>query len=158
MQRTASSFLRIPLAMVLLIGTMALAQEPTPTPPPPPPEAPPSTPPAPTKPAAAANPPAAMVDSLKIVCDGTVKSDGVTTLIFTPKGGEPKEIRVTLQKGMKDRDVCRDVAKELSVALSGAPYSVDPSGDKVKVKGKKNAEFSLTLGSQTSTGVTILMK
>ena len=99
-----------------------------------------------------------MVDSMKIVCDGKVKSDGVTTLIFTPSGGEAKQIRVTLQKGMKDRDVCRDLAKELSVALSGAPYSVDPNGDKVKVKGKKDAKFSLTIGSQTSTGLTVLLK
>ena len=99
-----------------------------------------------------------MIESLKIICDGKVGNDGVTTLVFTPAGGAAKEIRVTLQKGMKDKDVCRDIAKEMSVALSGAPYEVDPSGDKIKVKGKKDAKFSLALGSQTATGVTIQLK
>jgi hypothetical protein len=103
-------------------------------------------------------PAAPMVESMKLYCNGKVKSDGVVSVIFTPAGGQASEYRVTLQTGMKDKDVCRDIAKELSVGLRNAPYEVDESGDKIKVKGKKDAKFSLTLGAQTATGLTIELK
>jgi hypothetical protein len=56
-------------------------------------------------------------------------------------------------------DVCRDIAKEVGVALAGAPYAVDHyDDDKVKVDGKDKAKFSLTLGGQTATGITFEIK
>ena len=109
-----------------------------------------------TTPAATA--PSAQVQSIKIVCDGKVKSNGQAGLVFTPAGGSAKEIKVTLQKGMKKEEVCKDLAKELAVML-GDGYAVDQyDDDKVKVEGKKDAKFSLSLGGQTATGITLELK
>ena len=119
---------------------------------------PPSPSPAPAKPAPAEAPAAPMVDQVKILCDDKAKNDGEIRFVFTPAGGEAKEIRVTIQKGMKKQATCRDVAKELKVAL-GPGYEVDQyDDDKVKVEGKKDEKFSLTLGIQTASGLTIRLK
>jgi len=109
--------------------------------------------------APAPTPPAALFESLKIIVDGKVKSDGMTSFVFTPAGGQAKEIRVTLQKGMDRGEACRDMTKELQVALGGSAYVVnryDPN--KIKISGKKGAKFSLALGSQTVTGLTVQLK
>ena len=110
-------------------------------------------------PAASAAVAASMVDSMKIVFDGKAKSNGELHLVFTPAGGEAKNVSTSIQKGMSGKDVCRDVAKDLSVALTGLPYDVDRyDKDKIKVNGKKDAKFSLSLGSMTTTGLSLELK
>ena len=82
----------------------------------------------------------------------------MTTLIFTFSGGEAKQIRVTLQEGNEGP---RRLSGPGEGAVGGAQRRallVEPNGDKVKDKGKKHAKFSLTIGSQTSTGLTVLLK
>jgi hypothetical protein len=150
MRRMTVPFLFVAAA---LLGAVALAQEA------PPPAPAPETQAAPTPAPAPATTPAALFESLKIIVDGKVKSDGMVSFVFTPAGGQAKEIRVTLQKGMDRGDACRDMNKELEVALGGMPYDVnrfDPN--KIKISGKKDAKFSLALGAQTVTGLTVQLK
>jgi hypothetical protein len=136
-------------ALVLCSGT-AFAQETTATPAPAP--APAATP------IPAATPPRAMVESMKIVCDGKVKANGEAGFVFAADGAAPKDVRVTLQKGMSKSEVCRDIEKELAVML-GSGFKVEKyDDDKVKIDGKSGAKFSLTLGAQTATGVTFELK
>ena len=133
-----------------LIGVQAMAEEPAGTAP----EK--STPPAA---ATAGGPAAPMVGSIKIVFDGKAKNNGEVHVIFTPAGGEAKDVVTLVQKGMKNKAVCRDVAKNLSVVLTGLPYTAvayDP--DKIKVNGKGDAKFSLSLGAMTIKGLTIELK
>jgi len=89
---------------------------------------------------------AAFMDKIKIVADGKAKSHGAITIVFTPEGGTAKEIKITVAKGMKEQEVCRDIAKELTVAL-GEGYDVkqyDP--DKVKVESSsKVPKFTLAV-------------
>ena len=142
MRKTTRALLFVTSAM---LAPWALAQDPAPP-----------TAPAPPAPAAA---PATAFESIKIVIDGKVKTDGAATLIFTPIGGQAKEVRVTLQKGMDRAEVCRDLLKELQVALGGSPYVADRyDPDKIKVTGKKGAKFGLALGTVTATGLTIQLK
>jgi hypothetical protein len=125
-------------ALVLCSGT-ALAQETAATPAPAP--APAATP------IPAATPPRAMVES-----------NGEAGFVFAADGAAPKDVRVTLQKGMSKSEVCRDIEKELAVML-GSGFKVEKyDDDKVKIDGKSGAKFSLTLGAQTATGVTFELK
>lgn len=148
--------------VVLLGGFVAQAQETPPAQPPaeqqpaqPPAQQQPAQPPAPATPPAPAGP---MVEKAQVICDGKVKSDGVVELVVTPQGGAPAQIRVTLQKKMDKQEVCRDVAKELSVAL-GEKFKVDDGGDKVTIEAKeKHAKFSISIGAMTATGSTIQIK
>ena len=56
---------------------------------------------------------------------------------------------------MPDKDVARDVTKELKVALGDA-YKVDNyDSDKIKIEGKKDAKFSLTVSSMTANGLSV---
>ena len=96
-----------------------------------------------------------MVESIKIIFDDKAKNDGELVLTFTPQGGAAKSIRVTIAKKMDRKDVARDTAKELAVAL-GADYKVDNyDSDKIKVEGKKGAKFSLAISSLTATGLSV---
>lgn len=136
--------------------TMASAQgEPAPTPAPTPAPAPAAAP----APAPLAAPAVAMVDSIKIVLEDKAKSDGEIRFEFTPAGGQPKGIRVTVAKKMNNKDVAEDLAKELKVAL-GPDYEVDRyDADKIKISAKKkDATFSLTLASMTATGLSVRVK
>ena len=150
--------------LVLAGMTTILAQDqPEPTPAPAPaaePAAAPAAEPA-AEPAAAplASPAAPQVESMKILLDDKAKTDGELRLDFTPAGGTTKAIRVTVAKKMNGKDVARDLAKELSVAL-GSDYKVDRyDPDKIKVEAKKKgATFSLTLASLTANGLSVRLK
>ena len=97
-------------------------------------------------------------EQMKIVCDGEVKSNGEATFTFTPAGGVPKDVHITLAKGMSENDVCRDVAKELKVLL-GPGYKVDRyDNDKVQIEAKEGPAFSLIIGGQTATGISLELK
>ena len=143
------------LAFVMLAASTAIAADPPAASPAPDAHAPVAAPaPAAAAPAAPAAP---TVKKAEIACDGKVKNDGAVNLVFTPAGGTAMDVRVTLQKGMGKKDVCRDIAKELSVA-AGEKYKVEGDGDEVNIAGKKDAKFSIALGGQTATGVTVAIK
>ena len=144
------------LLCCLAVTTIALAQDqpaPTPAPPTPAPAAP-----APATPPPMASPAAAQVESIKILFDDKAKTDGELRFEFTPAGGTAKTIRVTIAKKMDKKDVAEDVAKELKVAL-GSDFNVDHyDSDKIKVEGKKNAKFSLTISALTANGLSVRLK
>jgi len=132
--------------------TMATAQgEPAPTPAPAPAPAPPAA-------APLAAPAVTMVESIKILLEDKAKNDGEIRFEFTPEGGQAKAVRVTVAKKMNNKDVAEDLAKELKVAL-GPDYDVDRyDPDKIKISGKKNAKFSLTLAAMTANGLSVRLK
>ena len=145
-----AKFVVLAIASCALCVAFAFAQD---SPDAPPPAAPPAATPAP-----AAGPAAPLVAKATITCDGKVKTDGTVSVLVTPEGGAAAEIRVTLQKGMERKDVCRDLGKELGVAL-GPSFKVQGEGDQVRVAGaSKSKKFSLVLGGQTATGVTLAIK
>jgi hypothetical protein len=133
------------LACTLLTTVVVLAQD--------------TPPPAPAAPKPAlAGPTATMLEEIKIVVDDKAKGDGEIRFLFTPQGGEAKEVRVVIQKGMNKQAVCRDIAKELSVGL-GDKYKVDQyDDDKVKVAGKSGAKFGLSLAAQSVPGISVQLK
>lgn len=145
------SVLAMVVSFMLLASVTAYAQETPPAPAPAPPAAAPAPP-------AAATPAAPVVEEIKIVVDNKAKTDGEIRFAFTPAGGTPKEIRVTVAKGMSKNAICRDIAKELTVGV-GPNYKVEHyDDDKVKVEGKNDATFSLTLAGQTVSGISITLK
>src|SRR5262245_14593740 len=111
----------------------------------------------------AAEPPAAapahpMMDKVALVCDGKAKTDGKIEFQVTPQGGQTSTVSVTLMKGMSKQEACRDIAKELGVALGPGFEVKQYDDDKVKVEGKEKAQFSLVLGSVTVQGITVGLK
>jgi hypothetical protein len=153
----ATRFGKFAAATLFVAATAAwmptLAEDPAKPAPAPAPAAAPAPAPAP-----AAAPAAPMVESIKIIFDDKAKNDGQIVLVFTPAGGAAKSVSVTIQKKMDRKDVARDVAKELSVAL-GDGYKVDRyDPDKIKVSGKKDAKFSLTIASMTANGLSVRLK
>jgi hypothetical protein len=146
----------IPFVAVIALSS-ALAQD-TATPSPAPAAAPAAAAapaPVPLAPAAAAP----MVESIKIIIDDKAKTDGEIRFNFTPAGGAPMAIRVTVAKKMDRKDVAKDLAKELTVAL-GADHKVDRyDPDKIKISAKKkDAKFQLTLASLTANGLSVRLK
>jgi hypothetical protein len=141
------------VVLPLLVSAAAAQDEPAP----PAPAPAPAPAPVPT-PVPAPAPAAPMVEKAQVICDGKVKTDGVLELVVAPQGGTPMQIRVTLQKKMDKQEVCRDIAKELSVAL-GEKFDVDEDGNKVKIEAEeKDAKFSLVLGAMTATGASVEIK
>ncbi len=118
----------------------------------------PSAAPAPT-PAPLAGPAPTMVESIKIVLEDKAKTDGEIRFDFTPQGGATKAIRVTVAKKMSNKEVAKDLEKELKVAL-GADYKVDRyDPDKIKVEAKKkDGKFHLSLAALTATGLSVRLK
>lgn len=137
----------------LLAAASVFAQTaPTPTPVP---EAPPAATPVATP---AAVPAAPAVRKMTIIVDDKAQNDGAIHLVFAPSGGAAKDIQITVAAGMKKKDVCRDIAKELKVAV-GDGYKVDHyDDDKVKVQGKDKSTFSLTMAGNTVGGLSIRLK
>jgi len=161
--------LAIVVSFMLLGGFAVCAQETPPEPAPAPAPKEPAPAPAPQAPAPAPaltpapasapeGPPAPVVKQVKIIIDNKAKSNGEIRFNFTPVGGPSKEVRVTVISGMSKKDICRDVAKELTLAV-GSNYEVDHyDDDKVKVEAKSEAAFSLTLAAQTVSGISITLK
>jgi hypothetical protein len=140
------------IAVVGVATIAAYAQDADKAAPPPAPAAAPAPAPAPAQ---AATPSAPMRESIKIIFDDKAKNDGELVFTFTPEGGAAKSIRVTIAAKMNHKDVARDVTKELKVALGDA-YDVDNyDSDKIKIDGKKNAKFSLTVSSMTAHGLSV---
>ena len=99
-----------------------------------------------------------MVGSIKLVFDDKAKNDGELLLTFTPQGGAAKQIRVTIAKKMDRKDVARDTAKELTVAL-GSGFKVDRyDPDKIQIQGRDKAQFSLAVSSLTANGLSVRLK
>jgi len=95
---------------------------------------------------------------IKILCDGKAGNNGEINLIFQQAGGEATTVRVTVLKGTGKQGLCKDIAKELAIAV-GSTYKVDHyDDDKVKVEGKNKQKFSLALGTNTVSGSSISLK
>ena len=144
------------IAFVAVIALSSAVAQDTPAPTPAPAAAPAAAP-APVPLAAAAAAP--KVESIKIVIEDKAKTDGEIRFDFTPMGGTTVAIRVTVAKKMDNKDVAKDLAKELTVAL-GADYKVDRyDADKIKISAKKkDATFQLTLAALTANGLSVRLK
>ena len=125
----------------------------------------PAEPPAPVTPVAAppASPapvpvtvPTTYFDKLKVVVKGKADVNGVIQLQFQPNGGEPTLINVNVIKKMKDKDIARDIWKELALA-GGDAFKTKLSGTQITIKqsNKKSPTFALTIIGQSVTGVSV---
>lgn len=148
MNRTFASTVSCITLLLLVAASGVAAQEP--------PAAPvEKAPPAAAAPATIAGP---FVKEVKIIVDKKAKSNGEIRLSVEPEGGTATEVRVTVQKGMGKQDVCRDLAKELSVAL-GPNFDVKHyDDDKIKITQKGKALFRLGIAGQTVTGLSLELK
>jgi len=98
------------------------------------------------------------VSDVKIVVDNKAKSDGELRLKVEPQGGTVKEVKVSILKGMGKQEVCRDLAKELKVALGDA-FKVDQyDNDKVEIEPKGDAKLRVAITSQTASGLSVMLK
>jgi hypothetical protein len=139
----------------ILAATPILAQEPAPPPKEP---APPAPAPAPTPAPATATIAQTPVTKVTIAFDDKAKANGEVKFLFTPTGGQAKEIRVTVAKGMKGNDVAKDTLKEFKVTL-GDTYKIDGGGDSITIKSKsKEQTFVLSISEQQVTGLSVRLK
>lgn len=88
---------------------------------------------------------------------GGANSDGVITLQFTPKGGEPIVTETPIKKGTGENSVARAVVKSLKKQLPSKQFHVErDDGEDVLVKRKLGAPtFSFKVLSNTVKGVRI---
>lgn len=177
MQRTRSLVFgaALLLALGVLFGTPALAQEPPPEPEPQPAEAQPAqqeAPPAETQPAqpAATAPQTAPAEpepqqavaprifqpSWEVVVDGKAEANGTLELVFEPRGGVAKLLKVNVVAKTKKDDIAEDLGQEIAFA-AGSAYKVKVSGNTVKVKvaNKKMAPCYLGIETQAVNGVSV---
>jgi hypothetical protein len=146
--RLSVTLLVVAVAMVLL-ALPAWAQEPPPKPEQQPPPAQPAAAPAP-----APGSTAPLVTKAKIVVEDKANNDGKITVVFTPENGQPVTVSVLVAKKMKGKEVAEDLAKNLKVTL-GETYKVDASGERIELKGKDKQKFSIVLGSNNVSGMSV---
>jgi hypothetical protein len=88
---------------------------------------------------------------------GGANSDGVITMRFTPKGGEPIVTETAIKKGTGENAVAKAVVKSLKQQLPPKQFHIErDDGEDVLVKRKWGAKtFSFKVVSNTVKGVRI---
>jgi len=137
--------------LTVLIALPAWAQETPQKPEQPPAQAPPAAAPA-AAPAPGSTAP--LVTKAKIFVEDKAKNDGKIEVIFTPEKGQPVTVSVLVAAKMKGKEVAEDLAKNLKVTL-GATYKVDASGEKIEIKGADKQKFSIAVGSNNVSGMSV---
>jgi len=99
------------------------------------------------------------MDKVTVVVDGKAKANGSVQLEFLPIGGESRMITVNVVARTRDKDIARDIHKELTLVAGGA-YKVKLSGADVKIskKDKKAANVSVVVTSLALPGVSVHIK
>jgi len=97
---------------------------------------------------------APMVTKARIFVEEKAKNDGRIEVIFTPEKGQPVTVSVLVATKMKGKEVAEDLAKNLKVTL-GATYKVNASGERIEINGKNKQKFSLVMGSNTVSGMSV---
>ena len=79
------------------------------------------------------------------------------TRVFTPQGGEPMDVRVTIADRMDDEASARATLKEFKVVLDPKEYFLDlDDGVKVIIKKRSAGKpFALAIAEQSVTGLSI---
>ena len=98
------------------------------------------------------------VKEVKIVVDNKAKSDGELRLKVEPEGGAVKEVKVSILKGMSKTEVCRDLEKELKVALGDTFEVKQYDDDKVEIERKGDGKLRVAISSQTASGLSVMLK
>jgi hypothetical protein len=158
MKKRLVDVLLIVTVSMTLLALPAWAQETQekPEPQPPqgqPPAAAPEAAPAPTPPPAPGST-APLVTKAKIVVEDKAKNDGKIEVVFTPEKGQPVTVSVLVAAKMKGKEIAASLATNLKVTL-GQSYKVDASGEKVEIKGKDKQKFSIVVGSNNVSGLSI---
>jgi hypothetical protein len=114
---------------------------------------------APAPAAAAPTVPHAYMDKVTVVVDGKAKANGSLQLEFLPIGGEAKVITVNVVAKTRDKDIARDIHKELTL-VAGGNYKVKLSGGDVKITKKSKAapNVSVVVTSLALPGVSVSIK
>lgn len=88
---------------------------------------------------------------------GGANSDGIITMKFTPKKGEPSVAEIPIKKGTGENDVAKAVVKALQAQLPKDQYHIErDDGEDVLVKRKLGGVyFGYELVSNTVKGVRI---
>jgi hypothetical protein len=88
---------------------------------------------------------------------GNAESDGVITMKFTPKKGEPTVAEIPIKKGTSENSVAKAVVKALKAQLPKDQYHIErDDGEDVLVKRKSGGVyFGYELVSNTVKGVRI---
>jgi hypothetical protein len=88
---------------------------------------------------------------------GNAESDGVITMKFTPKKGEPTVAEIPIKKGTSENSVAKAVVKALKAQLPKDQYHIErDDGEDVLVKRKfGGVYFGYELVSNTVKGVRI---
>ena len=144
--RLFNAMLVVAVSMVLL-ALPAWAQETPQKPEQTPPQTPPAAAPAP-------GPAAPLVTKAKIYVEDKAKNDGKIEVVFTPENGQPVTVSVLVATKMKGKEVAEDLAKNLKVTL-GDKWKIDASGEKIEIKGKDKQKFSVVVGSNTVSGMSV---
>jgi 3-oxoacyl-ACP reductase-like protein len=151
------------VVITALLGVSAFAQEPPPAP------ATPAAPPAAAAaPAAAQAPPPAPAtpapvtvpriyyEKAVVEVDGKADYNGIVQLEWKPLNGQGKLVEVRVLAKAKDKDIARDLHKELTLA-AGSGYKVKLSDEKVKISrtNKQLPFFSITIINLQVSGVSV---
>ena len=149
------------IAVGVLLGTPAFAQEPPPEPQPA--EAQPTQPVAAAPQTAPAEPepqqavaPRIFQPAWEVVVDGKAEANGTLELVFEPHGGAAKLLKVNVVAKTKKDQIAKDLAKELTFA-AGSAYKIKANGNKVSVKApnKKSPPCYLGIETQAVNGVSV---
>ena len=99
------------------------------------------------------------MDKVTVVVDGKAKANGSVQLEFLPIGGEPRLITVNVIAKTKDKDIARDIHKELTLVAGGA-YKLKLSGGDVKIskKDKSAPNISVVVTGLALPGVSVSIK
>lgn len=87
---------------------------------------------------------------------GNARSDGIVSLVITPKDGDPSHVNVPVRAGTRENNVARAVRDALRSAI-GKDYKVEvDDGEDVLVKRRLGRQrFSVSVASITVRGVRV---
>lgn len=96
-------------------------------------------------------------NKFRLQCSGGADSDGVVTIVVTPKGGEPIETVTEVKKGTSENHVAKAIVEALKAQLPKDQFHVErDDGEDVLVKRRLGEDrFSLAVTSITVEGVRI---
>jgi len=91
-----------------------------------------------------------------VVIDGRAEANGTLMLVFEPKNGEKKLLRVNVVAKEKAKQIASDLANQFTFSI-GAAYKVKVNGNKIVVtqKDKKAPGFAIEIKEQALTGVSV---
>jgi len=99
------------------------------------------------------------MDAARVQISGAAQTNGGLEFTFQPQEGEAKVFVVKIMKGMKAKEIAKDVYKELVLAAGGA-YKVSMKGAtiiRIRKADKKGLGLSLAMSWYNATGVGVII-